>query len=487
MPSLSAGLQLSQAQQQILAPQQQFALKLLRMNAQELLDEAMLAAEENPLLESDPLPELPSASDEARLNPQLEEESNSVEEAGESRLPDDRGPLENAYTGWSGSGSSEDEESWIDRIPSQHSLRDDLLEELGMLDISVIDRELATCLIEEVDERGFITEPIEQLAEEYNRIVQAPIADWQRALAIVQSLEPAGIGTSGPAASLALQARRAAQEGMADPLAAEAAARLVEHSLKFLAAGSRKALLAAIAPLGGNEKLLDQALALLKTLHPYPASEYGAPAAPYIIADLLAVLKNGFWHAVLNPAAQPSLRLNDAALRAQAGQGTPFARYLDEAKRLLAGIEARQTTLLRTAEFAVSKQQDFFQNGESALRPLRLSDAAAALDLAESTVSRAVAGKFIQGPHGTIELRQLFPSGGVQATSSLGVSDQVSPARIRARIVQIIAEEPNEKPLSDQAITDVLREEGYDITRRTVAKYRDLEGIPSARFRGMHR
>lgn len=494
MPTLSAGLQLTQAQQQILAPQQQFALKLLRMTAQELLDEASLAAEENPLLEQEPPaePALEAAAPGARL----EEEGGAAAdaaEASESRLPEDRGPLENAYSGWSGAGGDDEGEPWIERVPARRTLRDDLLEELGTLSVAPLERELASCLIDEIDERGFITAPIEAIAADYERFAHADLAAWRRALALVQTFDPAGVGTAGPAAALALQARRAAAEGRADPLEAEAAARLVEHALKAVASGSRKALLAAIAPLGGGEALLDRALALLKTLRPYPASEYGAPAAPYVVADLVALERAGRWHAALNPAAQPGLRLSELAQSAQAGRGTPFARYLDEARRLIAGIEARQTTLLRTAEFAVSRQQAFFREGAGALAPLRLADAAEALDLAESTISRAVAGKFIQSPQGTVELRRLFPAGGVPTKAPAGSAAgaaapaAASPARIRARIAELIAGESREKPLSDQALTDLLRQEGYDITRRTVAKYRDLEGLPSARLRAGRR
>ena len=115
--------------------------------------------------------------------------------------------------------------------------------------------------------------------------------------------------------------------------------------------------------------------------------------------------------------------------------------------------------------------------------PLTIGEAAAALGLSDSTVSRAISGKYFQCPLGTFELRSLFLLPAVQAVDAEGLSASVTPLRIRARISELIAQENPEKRLSDQALTDLLRAEGFDITRRTVAKYRDLEGIPTARLR----
>ena len=478
MPAISAGLGAVLLQQQTLAPQQQYALRLLRMNAEELLDEAALAAEENPLLERDAPAEGADAApaDSAALHEEVE----SVRREGEAQLPDDRGPLENAYSGWT-RGAGDDETPAVERVAATASLRDDLLAELGSLSADDETRRLAACLIEELDDSGLLPGTLEETVESLAAIVSAPIEAWRRALDLLQTFDPAGVGASSPAESLALQARRRVEEGLARPEAGALLERLVTSHLRQIAAQDRPRLIEAA---GGDEALLDEALALLRTLNPHPAADYSGERTQYVVADIIVRRIDGVWTADLNPAAQPGLRLSSLAQSVAVDERTPFGRYLSEARRLISGIEARQTTLLRAARFAVSRQQAFFERGAAALIPLTIGEAAGELGLADSTISRAVSGKYLQCPLGTFELRSLFLLPSVQAVDAEGMSTSVSPARIRARIRELIAAEPAEKRLSDQSLTDMLREEGFDITRRTVAKYRDLEGIPTARLRG---
>lgn len=476
-PSISASLAAQLAQQQTLAPQQQYALKLLRMNALELLAEADLAAEENPLLER----ETQEERSDAESNPSLHEESDAVRGEDEAPFPEDRGPLENIYSGWSGSGADRaDETPAVERVAAESTLRDDLIAELNSLSTDKLTHELVVALIEELDDSGFLPQNIEETAESLQGIISAPLSAWEKALELLQTFDPPGIGAASPAESLALQVRRRMEAGSVDAKTGELLIELILKHLKQIAAGDRKALLAAAK--GDGEKL-DAALALLKTLTPHPAANYASEATQYVIADITVRRENGRWRARLNPGAQPGLRLSAVAQTVAVDESTPFGRYLGEARRLISGIEARQNTLLRAAEFATERQQAFFDQGRAGLVPLTIGEAAAALGLSDSTVSRAVSGKYFQCPLGTFELRSLFLLPAVQAVDAEGLSASVTPARIRARISELIAAENPEKRLSDQALTDLLRAEGFDITRRTVAKYRDLEGIPTARLR----
>ena len=476
MALLSASLSAQQLQQQALAPQQQYALRLLHMNAGELLAETERAAEENPLIECD-MPSRP-ASEEPLTNG-LHEEADAMKREGESIPPEDRGPLENVYSGWS--GASDSDEAPVERVAAERTLRDDLLEELGTrLDNPEL-HPLAECLIEELDSSGFLTTPLAEAAESYRTIVDAPVADWLRALKFLQTFDPPGVGASGPTEALILQVARRAAEGSIAPKIGEALSELLRSHLRQVAAQDRKSLLAAV---GGDEALLDEALALLKTLNPHPAAGYAADAIQYVVADLVVTNRCGRWEAELNPQAQPTVKLSAMAQGLSVSDASPFGQYLAEARHLIAGIEARQSTLLRTARFAVEHQQAFFTEGRAGLKPLAISEAAAALGVADSTISRAVSGKFLLCPFGVVELRSLFLHPSVQAVDALGVAQNVSSAKVRARIRELIECEAPDKRLSDQALTDLLNKEGFDITRRTVAKYRDLEGIPTARLRG---
>ena len=471
-PSISASLAAQLAQQQTLAPQQQYALRLLRMNALELLAEADLAAEENPLLER----EAPEADAPAESAPSLHEESDAVRSEDETPFPEDRGPLENIYSGWSGSGAEHaDETPAVERVAAESSLRDDLIAELNSLNTDELTHELVISLIEELDDSGFLPQSLAETAESLKKIVSAPLEAWKKALALLQTFDPPGVGASSPAESLALQVRRRMESGSVDKETGELLIELILKHLREIAADDSKALLAVA---DGDSERLGSALALLKTLNPHPAANYASEATQYIIADI-----SGRWQAFLNPGAQPGLRLSAVAQTIAVDESTPFGRYLSEARRLISGIEARQTTLLRAAEFATERQQAFFEKGRAALLPLTIGEAAAALGLSDSTVSRAISGKYFQCPLGTFELRSLFLLPAVQAVDAEGLSASVTPLRIRARISELIAQENPEKRLSDQALTDLLRAEGFDITRRTVAKYRDLEGIPTARLR----
>lgn len=477
MSALSSGLGTVLLQQQTLAPQQQYALRLLRMSAQELLAEADLAAEENPLLERDAAAEASPAEQAAVLHEEVEavtREGEPLEDAA------DRGPLENTYAGWPRSGDGEDETPVVERVAAPVSLRSDLLAELGTLTLDEKTRELVACLIEELDDAGFLPAPVEEVAPELSDIIQAPSEAWQKALEILQSLDPPGIGAVSPTESLILQARRRQTEGEATEETVELLTRLVRECLPQLAARNRKALLKVA---NGDAAVLDRALALLGTLSPHPASRYADVNAQYVIADIVVTRRNGSWTADLNTGAQPALKISSLARNMAVDEATPFGRYLSEARRLIAGIEARQSTLLRTARFAVARQQAFFEKGSAALQPLTIGEAAAALGLSDSTVSRTVSGKYLQCPLGTFELRRLFLLPSVQSIDAAGTCAAMSPAGIRARIRAIVAEEPAAAPFSDQVITERLQNEGVSITRRTVAKYRDLEGIPVARLR----
>lgn len=473
-------------QTQTLSPQQQFALRILQSSSLELQAQTEAMLEDNPLLERE---DAESAAEERSPqrpeSPALAEEGHA-EPGGE--LPEDRGPLENVYAGWK---SRTDDDSPIERVAAVATLREALLADWGALALPEPQRTLVRCLIEELNDDGRLEAPLSAIAQAYQRVADAPLDAWTQAKELLQTrFDPAGIGASSAAECLSLQANRAVQEGRIDPAAGGLLSKLLLSELSALAAKDRKTLLKAAKTEGADEAALDRALALLPKLNPHPAANFCADPAQYVVADLFVVRPSADrpWQAVLNPNAFPMLRIHALASRAAVGEGTPYGRYLTEARRFVEAVRARQETLFKTAAYAVERQQAFFDEGRSALEPLSIAQTAKALGLAESTVSRAVSGKFLQGPQGMMELRALFTrTGGSLGASGSAVGGQgaceASQAQIRARIAALIAQEPPEKPLSDQKLTDMLNAEGLSIMRRTVAKYRDLEGLPPARLR----
>lgn len=456
---LIARLDTLQTQQQTLSLQQRYALKLLQMNAVELRAEADAAAAENPFLELE---------DALSPEPEAEDVHNEAE------------PLEAMYSSWADRSYSADEGSPLEQIASPATLRSDLKAELRSLKLPERDRLLVACLIEELDDDGLLRTPLETVAREYSAFAQAPLEEWERALATLKTFDPPGVGASSPTEALALEALRLGDENESLRPAAELLAQILRTKLDALAKRSESDLLALA---GGKRQLLSESLALLSRLNPHPASTYGEITSSYVRPDILIVKQSERWVAMIHPAAQPNVRLVDSARQLSVQGSTPFANYLREARQLVGSIAARQETLLRTAQAVVARQQAVFAEGWGALRPCTMAEVAAELQFSESTVSRAVSGKYCLGPGEVFELRRLFTTGGVSTVDEAGREVLAASTQIRARIAQLIAQEPSARPLSDQAIADILRAEGTAITRRTVAKYRDLEGIPSTRIR----
>ena len=223
---------------------------------------------------------------------------------------------------------------------------------------------------------------------------------------------------------------------------------------------------------------------IIQSLNPHPASDFKNDAVQYAIPDILVTRKNGIWTASLNPASTPALsispqlsELTGSAAKKSTAE-TPWREKAAQAKVFIRSVEQRYTTMLRVAQSIVNRQQEFFSSGEKALTPMVLKDIAADTGLHESTISRATNGKYPQSPAGIFELKYFFSSH-VAAESG----DTVSSKAIRSLIRALIAEEPPAKPLSDAKLSDLLKEKGYQVARRTVAKYREQEKILPASLR----
>ena len=467
MAPLTTGLAQTIAQKTTLSLVQRQSVELLQATAAELTAQIASTVAANPLIErlDNPTPVEPAA-------PHALESERTVELAGVARS--DREP---SYLTWSKSPASGDEDDFdpYGRISADVTLSEHLLQQAGCLPLTETDRFLVEWIIGSLDEEGFFTDTLEECAQSCPVAVQ-PEA-WSAALKLVQSFDPAGVAAGDAVESLVLQLERRMQsESNGEKERAQLAVRLLREARSFLA---KRDFRGAAKVLCTSPQAVADAFALLGTLNPHPASGFSDMRQSLCIIPEVVVRKTeAGWKAELNPAAVPRLRfdhasfelLTSAKLKGEAK--TVWSKQAAEAKHFVHAVEQRFSTIAAVAQTIVDLQPAFFESGPAALTPMGLKDVAARLELAESTVSRACAGKYMQTGAGTFEFKSFFSS---SVTSDDGAG--VSSAAVRRRICEIVAGENPVKPLSDAAIAEMLAAEGIRVARRTVAKYRELEHI----------
>ena len=378
---------------------------------------------------------------------------------------------------------------FFDSIPATESLQEHLLAQLAERDLPPDDRALAEQIVGSVNEAGYLDVPLAEIAQATFR----SLADAERLLALVQGFSPAGVAARDARECLLLQLR--AEPDRAGP----AALRIVSDPDAFAMLGKRDFPRVA-ARLGIPVREVEAAVAELAALDPAPGRAFSSARTPWVRPEIVVrETEDGVFEASLDEAATPSARLSDAFLRRYERLKTALAaRAKDRSKTakerraardwmaerlragqdLLDGLSQRKATLLAVARSAVAHQQDFFREGKSALKPLTMAQVAAEIGengVDESTVSRAVSGKFMRTPQGVVELRSLCVAG-IQTADG----GTLAPDRVRDRLRALVAEEDPANPLSDAALAKRLADEGMPIARRTVVKYRGLLGIPAA-------
>ena len=297
-----------------------------------------------------------------------------------------------------------------------------------------------------------------------------PLAEAERALATVQSLDPTGVGARSLAECLALQAQEADRY---DPCMA----RLIDN-LDLVVTGDIARLKRMCEV--DDEDFADM-LGELRGYDPKPGLAFGGSAESAIVPDVLITPSADGWDIRLNEASLPRLVVNrDYYLELKTGARDKASHswlneQLGEADWLIRALDQRQKTILKTAAEIVKKQEGFFREGVTAMRPLTLREVAEQIEMHESTVSRVTSNKYLACPRGTFELKYFFSSG-VSAADDEGASSEA----IKAHIKTLCDAEDPKKVLSDQKLADLLKEEGFDLARRTVAKYREAIGIGSS-------
>jgi len=330
---------------------------------------------------------------------------------------------------------------------------------------------IARFLIDQLDEAGYLPISLREVAQD----LQVALAEAEGALGLVQSLDPTGVGARSLSECIALQAKEADRY---DP----AMARLIDN-LELVARGEFARLRRMC---GVDEEDLSDMLAELRGYDPKPGLRFGGSATEPIVPDILVTSRaDGGWNIALNQATLPRLIVNRSYYVEMRGvcagkEGKDDRGWLSEkladANWLVKALDQRQKTILKVASEIVKLQDGFFRHGVSQLKPLTLRTVAEAVSLHESTVSRVTSNKYMLCERGTFELKYFFTSG----VSSSDGEGAVSAESVKAAIKQLIEAEDPKKILSDDTLVDLLKERGYDLARRTVAKYREAIGLGSS-------
>ena len=518
---MKPGLSLRVSQHLALTPQLQQSIRLLQLSTQELSQEIEQMLDENPFLErsSDEAEreafglsqaDMPAQRDDATADAAIISGAASADAASAESQNDAETAVLGEEPGWEGDGTTEiapDDSEWGGDAPArqqgaaadedtdatewvhtQESLTEHLHRQALALRLSDVDRAALRFLIESLTEDGYLEDPIETLAqglagtddpEQLDELVH----HFTVALRLLQSLEPTGVGARNLAECLGLQLRALLQEGAADAETVQAALCICGQSLDLLA---RRDVRRLVQLCGCSEERTRAAMALITRLEPRPGRRFADVERNAVVPDVLVTRsgRSGQNFVVqLNPEVMPKLRVHDVyagALRGhRGGEGhQALQQRLQEARWFIKNIQQRFDTILRVSRAIVERQKNFFVHGELAMRPLVLRDIADELGLHESTISRVTTAKYMATPQGTFELKYFFGSG--LGTDTGG---NASSTAVRALIKQFIAAESPAKPLSDSQLADMLKEQGIECARRTVAKYREALRIPVATLR----
>ncbi len=471
--ALGPRLDLRQSQSLVMTPQLQQAIKLLALSNLEIETFIGEALEANPLLEAGELrsvdaPESPG--EEAPREPGADtiENTNAALDIDRSAVDVDRDTGDGEWGAAGSSARGEELPGIEERGGGETSLADHLNEQVGAAAGDAREEFVARYLIGLLDEAGYLRGQLREVASELG----VTIAEAERALEVVQSLEPTGVGARGLSECLAMQAKEIDRY---DPCMA----RLIDN-LDLVAKGEF-ARLKRMCDVD-DEDFADM-LGELREFDPKPGLAFGgAPEAAVVPDVLITPGDDDSWKIRLNEATLPRLVVNRSYfIELKDGCTDKESRgwlneKLTDANWLIKALDQRRKTILKVASQIVNLQEGFFRKGVSELKPLTLREVAEEIDMHESTVSRVTSNKYLHCDRGTYELKYFFTSGVGSAGSEEGASSEAVKARIKA---MTDAEDPK-KILSDDKLVELLKGEGFDIARRTVAKYREAMGIGSS-------
>lgn len=468
---------LSQSQQQrlqqIMAPQMRQSLEFLQVPTLELRALIRKEIEQNPTLEE-------QTEDHTPL--EVEPGDTGAADAAEVASEEEYRKLAELDASWREyfhqsspprSHSPEEEERrqhFLESMTRETSLQESLLQQLDLGDLSEGDRAVAVMLVGSLNDDGYLNVTLGELAETTGLSIDA----LERVLRSVQELDPPGVAARDLPECLRIQlARTGRSEGVE--------ARIVEHHLADLAAMKHVEIARALhVPVAE----VHQAARAIAALEPRPGRAFGGDAPTYVVPDITVTKVAGEYVVTLNNERLPRVRISRHYRQLMEDPSTPkeTREYIRHKVRagafMMRSIHLRQETIANLAREIVRVQREFFEHGVSHLRPLIMADVARTLGVHETTVSRAVSGKYMQTPRGLFELKFFFTPGYVTSDGQ-----SLSNKAIKDSIEAIVAEEDSGAPLSDDAIARRLGERGIKVARRTIAKYRDELKIPPSHLR----
>jgi RNA polymerase sigma-54 factor len=441
-----------------LSPQVYQGLSILAMPVAEL--QVLVEAEllENPVLEIEEVEEGPAEAEDER-------ETSAEEERAWDEWLDRYEELDSAEPMVPRDPNAEDVDT-DQFVGGAQTFDDYLLEQIGMLDLDDETARAARAIVGSLDDDGFFCVGFAEISG----IASVPSEVAERALTVIQQLDPPGVGARSLAEAMQIQLDYL---GLDEPMLL----RLVKEHLDDVAASHYRKVARALRV---DEDEVRRLVDILRGLNPRPAGAFSpGPSPGYIVPDVTVRRFGDEWLVLANSDAVPPLRVSAryrGMLREGSGADKETVRYLKDkirsAESFIRNVDRRKDTVSRIAQIVLGVQSDFFADGKGPLRPLRLEDVAVEIGVHLSTVSRGVTGKYMSTPYGMFELKHFF-SGGYRTSSGLDVASTSVKVRLKAMLT---GEEPS-RPVSDQRLAEMLSDEGIPVARRTVAKYREEMGI----------
>ena len=491
---MKQSIQLRLSQHLTMTPQLQQAIKLLQLSTLDLQKEIQEALDTNLMLEEGDEADrfVPGEAEDIRL-PHTEVSESPMGDAEDFKADREVGADSDLIpnelpvdTQWAdvydsylpATAHGADDGSDFDPFAHQsrpQTLRDHLAWQINLSRLSERDFTIAQAVIDAIDADGYLRADLEELLAAEGDDDVSP-EEVETLIHRVQSLDPPGVGARRLQECLLIQRRQ-----MPYATAFRDAALAVCDAGFELLPRSDIAALARLLKL--PEDAISGALDLIRRLSPRPGGSIQEATPEYVTPDIFVRKKEGRWHVELNAESTPKLRVNADYLRLirradQSADSVTLKSHLQEARWLIKSLASRNDTVLRVGSKIVEMQQEFFEYGDEGMRPMVLRDIAEALELHESTVSRVTTQKYMHTPRGTFEFKYFFSSH--VNTASGG---ECSSTAIRALIRKLIAGESTKKPLSDSKIAQELENQGINVARRTVAKYREAMGIPPSNER----
>ncbi len=506
---MKLSLQLKLGQQLTMTPQLQQAIRLLQLSTLDLQQEIHEALESNPMLEVD-------EGDDSAAPGTGDNGTESGERASDDR--DGRGPESSDNRETAATEDLDDSARWEESIPqdlsvdtswddiyqssystglpaadadgeysdfesrntTDESLQDHLMWQLNLTPMSDIDHAIAMNIIDSIDANGMMTVSVESLLESLSPELDIEEDEILAVLHRIQQFDPVGVAYRDLSECLLIQLAHLTDEANTD--AARHARILARDYLPLLGSRDYSQIMRRMRI---REPALRDAIAIIESLNPRPGADISPSQTDYVVPDVFVRKdpQSGRWRVELNPETAPRLRINpDYAALVRRGDSSRDNGYLkdnlQEARWFLKSLQSRNETLLKVSTRIIEHQQDFLEHGEEAMKPLVLHDIAEAVEMHESTISRVTTQKYMHTPRGVFELKYFFSSH--VGTASGG---EASSTAIRALIRKLLADENTRKPLSDSKIADLLKEQGINVARRTVAKYRESMNIPPSNER----